>query len=142
MKRELSFEKVYPQSPEEVWHALTDSTALARWLMENDFEPRPGHRFHFRMKSRLGFERRIPCEVLKVDEPRLLSYTWGSKGSIVTFRLEAVDGGTRLELEHTGFNGVRGLALGWLLSHGWVRKIEELLPAALADMASGKGESR
>jgi len=139
VKHELSFEKLYPQSPEVVWRALTDSAALGQWLMENDFEPRPGHCFHFRLKSRLGFERLIPCQVLKVDEPRLLQYTWGSKGSIVTFRLEATNGGTRLRLEHTGFGGVRGHAFGWLLSHGWARKIHELLPAVLADMAALKG---
>ncbi len=136
MKRELRFEKIYGDPPKDVWHALTDSAALADWLMENDFIPRCGHRFHFRFKSRLGFERKIACEVLEVDEPRLLSYTWGGPGSVVTFRLEAMEGGTRLRLEHTGFSGARGFAFGWALSHGWKHKIEERLPAVLADIAA------
>ena len=134
MKRDLSFEIVYPNRPEDVWRALTNSDELAGWLMENDFAARIGHKFQFRSKSRFGSERIIPCEVVEVDEPRVLSYRWGGKGSVVTFRLEPVAGGTRLCLEHRGFGGVRGLALAWVLSHGWAHKIDQRLPAVLARM--------
>ena len=136
MKRDLSFEIVYPNRPEDVWHALTSSDALAGWLMENDFAPRIGHKFHFRSKSRFGFNRVIPCEVLEVDEPRVLSYSWGVKGSVVTFRLEPSVDGTRLRLEHKGLGGVRGIALAWVLSHGWRHKIDQRLPAVLTSIAS------
>ncbi len=135
VKRDLSFEIVYPNRPEDVWRALTDSDALAGWLMENNFKPQVGHKFHFRSKSRLGFERIIPCEVLKVEKPGVLSYAWGNSGSVVTFRLEPVAEGTRLRLEHKGLSGIRGLALAWVLGHGWVRKIEQCLPAVLSDVA-------
>ena len=135
MKRDLSFEIVYPNRPEDVWHALTSSDALAGWLMENDFAPRVGHKFHFRSKSRFGFNRVIPCEVLEVDEPRVLSYSWGVKGSVVTFRLEPSVDGTRLRLEHKGLGGVRGIALAWLLSHGWRHRIDQRLPAVLTSIA-------
>jgi len=118
VKPELAFETVYADPPQDVWRALTDPAALADWLMDNDFLPRRGHRFHFRLKPVFGFERKIACQVLEVDEPRLLSFTWGGPGSVVTFRLEAVEGGTRLRLEHTGFSGARGFASGWILSHG------------------------
>ena len=96
MKRDLRFEAVYSNRLEEVWHALTDSGSLADWLMENDFKPLPGHKFHFRSKSRSGIERSIPCEVLAVDEPQLLSWNWGDEGSVVTSaggdnRRDAVD---------------------------------------------------
>jgi uncharacterized protein YndB with AHSA1/START domain len=64
VKRDLKFEAVYPNRLEEVWHALTDCNSLADWLMENDFKPLPGHKFHFRSKSRFGIEQLIPCEVL------------------------------------------------------------------------------
>jgi uncharacterized protein YndB with AHSA1/START domain len=95
--------------------------------MENDFKPLPGHTFHFRSKSRFGVERLIPCEVLVVDEPRLLSWNWGDEGSVVTFRLEATAGGTRLILQHTGLKGVRGLVLAWVLSHGWARRTKSIV---------------
>jgi uncharacterized protein YndB with AHSA1/START domain len=135
VKRDLSFEIVYPNRPEDVWRALTCSDALADWLMENDFAPRIGHKFHFRSKSRFGFNRVIPCEVLEVDEPRVLSYSWGVKGSVVTFRLEPSVDGTRLRLEHKGLGGVRGIALAWVLSHGWRHKIDQRLPAVLTSIA-------
>jgi uncharacterized protein YndB with AHSA1/START domain len=138
VKRDLRFEVVYPNRIEDVWHALADSGALASWLMENDFKPLPGHRFHFRWKSRIGFERLIPCEVLVVDEPRVLSWSWGEEGSVVTFRLVATPEGTQLTLEHTGLKGARGFALGWILRHGWAHKIEQKLPAVLANRGFGK----
>jgi uncharacterized protein YndB with AHSA1/START domain len=134
VKRDLTLEIVYPNRPEEVWRALTNPDDLADWLMENDFAARIGHKFHFRSESRFGFERIIYCEVVEVDEPRVLSYSWGSAGSVVTFRLEPVAGGTRLRLEHKGSSGVRGLALAWVLSHGWAHKIDRRLPAVLARM--------
>jgi uncharacterized protein YndB with AHSA1/START domain len=139
MSRDLKLEAVYPNRPEEVWRALTDPEALGQWLMENDFVPQVGHKFHFRAKSKVGFQRTIPCEVLVVDEPRVLSFTWGEKGSVVTFRLQPVAEGTRLSLEHTGFRGARGLAVAWILGHGWVRKIEQRLPALIAQLVSGHG---
>ena len=138
MKRDLRFEVVYPNRIVDVWHALADSGALASWLMENDFKPLPGHRFHFRWKSRFGFERLIQCEVLVVDEPRVLSWSWGEEGSVVTFRLVATPEGTQLTLEHTGLKGARGFALGWILRHGWAHKIEQKLPAVLANRGFGK----
>jgi uncharacterized protein YndB with AHSA1/START domain len=136
VSRDLRFEVVYPNRPEEVWRALTDADALAGWLMENDFAPRVGHRFHFRLKSRFGIERMIPCEVLEVEEPKVLSYRWGERGSIVTFRLEAVAEGTRLTLEHKGLRGLRGAAMAWVLRNGWARKIKERIPAVLAGIAA------
>jgi uncharacterized protein YndB with AHSA1/START domain len=136
VKRDIKIEAVYPNTIKDVWHALTDPASLAGWLMENDFKPLPGHRFHFRSKSRFGLQRSIACQVLVVEAPRILSWSWGNEGSVVTFRLAATAEGTRLRLEHTGLRGARGLALAWLLGHGWGHKIEQRLPTVLADNAS------
>jgi len=62
--------------------------------------------------------------------------TGAMKEASSPFRLEAITGGTRLILEHTGLKGMRGLALAWVLSHGWARKIDRRLPAVLACAAS------
>jgi uncharacterized protein YndB with AHSA1/START domain len=105
VKRDLKFEAVYPNRLEEVWHALTDSGSLADWLMENDFKPLPGHKFHFRSQSRFGLERLIPCEVLVVDEPRLLSWNWGDEGSVVTL---SVGGDNRRDAADLGAYGTEG----------------------------------
>lgn len=107
MLRDLKLDVFYPYSPERVWKAIANRRALAAWLMENDFEPQVGHKFRFVPQPEPGVEGTIYCEVIELDEPRSLSYTWrGSltcKPTIVTLRLVPVDGGTQLQLEHQGF---------------------------------------
>ena len=76
MKRNVIMERVYPFPPEQVWEALADSRALSEWLMENDFQPYVGHRFQFRTNPQWGFDGSVHCEVITVDRPRRLAYTW------------------------------------------------------------------
>jgi uncharacterized protein YndB with AHSA1/START domain len=107
MLQNIKNEVFYPYPPERVWQVITNRQALAAWLMENDFEPRVGHKFRFQMEAQPGIENTIYCEVIKLDEPRSLSYTWrGSfmcQPTVVTWTLLPVEGGTKLQLEHTGF---------------------------------------
>jgi uncharacterized protein YndB with AHSA1/START domain len=86
MKRDLHFEVTYPHPPEKVWRALTDPQAIAQWLMENNFEARLGHKFQFRTKPAPGFDGVVNCEVLEMDPPRRLAYSWsgGNLNTIVT----------------------------------------------------------
>ena len=44
----MNLDVIYPYQPQRVWEVLTDSRALAAWLMENNFEPKVGHRFQFK----------------------------------------------------------------------------------------------
>ncbi len=129
----IKFEIVYPSSPSKVWKALTDRQALAAWLMENDFEPKLGHRFQFRTKPAPGFDGIVHCEVTAIEEPRLLAYTWSGGGheTVVTWRLEPVEGGTRLQLEHSGFRYLRGFFLSRLLGSGWNRMLKRRLPKVI-----------
>ncbi len=107
MLRDLKLDVFYPYSPEQVWRAITNRRALAAWLMDNDFEPRVGHKFRFEPDPQQGVEDTIYCEVIELDEPKSLSYTWRGgfmcKPTIVTWTLLPVDGGTQLQLEHKGF---------------------------------------
>jgi uncharacterized protein YndB with AHSA1/START domain len=107
MLRNIRTKVFYPHPPERVWQAIANRRALAAWLMDNDFEPRLGHKFRFQTQPLPGLEGTIHCEVIELEEPRRLSYTWRggnlSKHSIVTWTLEPVDGGTQLQLEHKGF---------------------------------------
>ncbi len=106
MLRDLKTEVFYPHPPQRVWQVLTNRRALAAWLMDNDFEPRVGHKFRFQTQSLPGLEGTVNCEVIELDEPKRLSYTWQDSlmpyPSIVTWTLTPVDGGTRLHLEHQG----------------------------------------
>jgi uncharacterized protein YndB with AHSA1/START domain len=134
MKRDLHFEIVYPHPPERVWHALTDPAAIAQWLMPNNFEPRVGHKFHFRTKPRRSWDGVVQCEVLELDRPRRLAYAWNGSGlnTVVTFTLDPMPEGTRLRLDHRGFAGVKGLMLSFILGSGWKSNIlRRNLPAVL-----------
>jgi|SRR5687768_14298222 len=121
MKRDLTFEYVYAFDVEEVWFALTDAVTLSQWLMPNDIVPTPGARFQFHTKPAPGFDGIVHCEVLRVERPTLLSYSWrgGGVDTVVTFTLRQVAEGTLLRLEHTGFEGVRAVFVSFLLGSGW-----------------------
>jgi uncharacterized protein YndB with AHSA1/START domain len=115
-----------PQPPDAVWRALTESAALADWMMPNDFQPRVGHRFTFQSQPnpQYGFDGLIHCEVLECTPPSSLAYTWDAgplQGTRVSYRLEPAGAGTTLHFEHTGFDTsqewsggvVQGAEQGW-----------------------------
>ena len=135
MKRDLTFTRVYRHPPERVWHALADSRALAEWLMPNNFEPRVGHTFQFRTQPAPGFDGIVHCEVLEVDAPRRLAYTWKGgpmrRPTVVTWTLTAVPEGTLLRLEHTGFEGLGGLVTSFILGRGWKGLLRQKLAQVL-----------
>lgn len=123
MKRELRYERFYKQPPEVVWRALTDPQALAAWYMENDFQPVVGHKFTFHTAPAPGFDGVLYCEVIHVDAPHQLAYTfiggYMERKTTVTWTLTAHEGGTRLLLEHTGFTGLTDVAVSSILDSGW-----------------------
>jgi uncharacterized protein YndB with AHSA1/START domain len=119
-------ETVYPHPVERVWRAITDPESIAAWLMRNDFAPVVGHRFRFHTEPRPGFDGVVHCEVLEVDEPRRLVYSWvgGPLRTRVTWTLTPEGAGaTRLRLEHEGFVGVKGFFIRSMLARGWKSKI-------------------
>ena len=115
-------EVIYPYPIEEVWQAIASKKALSSWLMETDFEPIVGKRFSFKTNPQPGFDGLVEGEVLVVEAPHKLVYSWqgGSlKRTVVTFRLEEIKEGTKLTLEHTGFAGLRELIPRFILGSGW-----------------------
>ena len=95
MSLTLSLDFQFTASIEKVWSALTDSSKLAKWIMENDFKPDVGHRFQFRTQPTEWWNGIIEGEVLIVDAPHRLSYTWASGGEkhTVTWTLQDVGDG-------------------------------------------------
>jgi uncharacterized protein YndB with AHSA1/START domain len=139
MARKIRFEAVYPFSPDQVWVVLTDPVALGDWLMPNDFQPVIGHRFQFRTKPAPGFSGVVDCEVLELDPPRRLAFSWAGGGidTVVTFDLAPEGASTRMVLEQAGFKGPRGLMVSAILTGGWRRMAEQRLPAAIARVRDG-----
>lgn len=121
IRRELHLDR----PPQAVWHALTDAAALAEWMYPNDFEPRVGHRFTFRVppNARLEDGLVVRGEVLTCDPPHELVFTWVVEGFLntrVRYRLQPDGAGTCVLFEHSGFehDGARtGAAYGWDRMH-------------------------
>ncbi|MEU5861399.1 MULTISPECIES: SRPBCC domain-containing protein [unclassified Nonomuraea] len=95
--------------PRKVWRALTDPELMARWLMPNDFRLEVGHRFTFTTQPRkaVGFDGVVHCEVLEFEEEKLLRISWSDRKQAdwtVTWRLVPEGRGTRLFLDHEGFD--------------------------------------
>ena len=130
MKSSVKLKQDYPNTPEELWVALTDVKALSVWLMETSgFCPEIGCRFQFRSKPTKHWRGIVDCEVLDVQPNLLLSYSWQGDDdgtvTVVTWRLEPIPAGTRLTLTHTGFEGISGLLLGKLiLGPGWKKMMK------------------
>lgn len=121
IRRELHF----AQPPQQVWSALTNAAALAEWMYPNDFAPRVGHRFTFRVppKPQLEHGLVINCEVIKCEPPRELVFTWivaDFLNTEVAYRLEPEGTGTRVLFEHSGFEqdgAFKGAEFGWNMMH-------------------------
>ena len=109
MKEQVKLNIFYPHPPDKVWQALTDCRILNAWMMNNDFEPCLGHKFKFESNSLPGIKTIIHCEVVELNKPKRLAYTWQdemtSEPSLVVWTLNPVEGGTQLQLQHqqTGY---------------------------------------
>lgn len=129
MSLTLSLDFQFTTSIEKVWSALTDSSKLAKWVMENDFKPVVGHRFQFRTQPTEYWNGIIDGEVLIVDEPNRLSYTMASgETHTATWTLQDLGNGkVNLHLEQTGISNEQALAgakYGWAK---WGGELEKLL---------------
>jgi uncharacterized protein YndB with AHSA1/START domain len=134
MSNTIRREMLIPQSPEKVWEALADSATLAEWMYPNDFEPRLGRRFTFRVppNPKVNFDGLVVnCEVMACDPPSLLAFSWSAGGLVdtrVSFRLEPDGDATRLFFEHAGFD----LSQPWGeqafkgAEYGWAKMLKEL----------------
>jgi uncharacterized protein YndB with AHSA1/START domain len=85
--------------PEKVWRALTEPELLARRWAPGDVAPVVGHTFHLEMPG-WGSQ---PCEVLEVGPPGRFVYTFTANWTL-TWRLVPEGTGTRLLLDHCGFD--------------------------------------
>src|SRR5437870_3144073 len=115
MQQNLSFRRYLRHSPERVWKALTDRAILSRWYLDNDFSPVVGHRFTFHPAPESGFHGTLRGEVILVEEPYQLVYTFQGdplkRPTTVTWTLTPDGAGTLLTLQHTGFSDLSDTAL-------------------------------
>lgn len=109
--RSVQLERWLAAPPEGVWRALTESRLLQRWLMENDFQPRVGHRFTLRAAPLPHWNGIADCEVLLLAPPQQLMHSWNASAeeaargprTVLTYTLTRANDGTRLQVTQSGF---------------------------------------
>jgi uncharacterized protein YndB with AHSA1/START domain len=112
--------------PTKVWRALTDPEIHAKWWAAGDVKPVVGHKFELDMGP-WGMQA---CEVIAVETEKLLRYSF-ALDTTITWTLEAEGEGTRLHLEHAGFDLDSPMAKKAFegMGHGWPEVLKRIEPA-------------
>jgi uncharacterized protein YndB with AHSA1/START domain len=135
----LRFDQYLAHPPAAVWRALTDPELVARWWAVGDVKPVVGHRFTLDM-GQWGVQ---PCEVTAVDPERRLEYHFarGVLDTTIAWRLEPEGEGTRLHVEHAGFDldSPPGRQAYAGMGNGWPHVLNNVQRVLDAEGAPAKG---
>lgn len=144
MKRSIKLKWFYPYPVETLWDCLTDPEKLKEWnnLKRSGFKAEVGFRWMEEQKPRKGWDGKMYFEVLEVVPLKKLSYSF--KGgpnpqtmtldTVVTWTLTPKNGGTELHLEHTGFEGLKGLITSLIMEKGWNKHFAKKLMNYLKEL--------
>jgi uncharacterized protein YndB with AHSA1/START domain len=135
--------------PERVFRALASKEVVDWWVRPGVFDTkewtgdvRVGG--HWRASGHAhGQPYVLEGEFLEVDPPRKLVHTWQRAGApgqptIVTYLLEALEGGTRITLRHEGFVA-RAQCTGACI--GWETSFEQLAAVVVDQHASRRASA-
>ena len=123
-------------TPERVFRALTTDEVTRWWGSPDTYRTtlwvgdlRVGGKWRTEGASADGKPFQVSGEFLEVDPPRKVAFTWradwdGNNLTTVTYRLEPIEGGTRVTLRHEGFQGRREACEGH--TTGWERVLRLL----------------
>jgi uncharacterized protein YndB with AHSA1/START domain len=124
--------------PERVFRALASKEIVEWWGADGVYrttewtgDVRAGGKWRCVGMGADGHTFAVEGEYREVEEPHRLVYTWSptwapGAPTLVAIRLEAIDGGTRVTVRHSGFASRESCAghtdgwtqvLGWLLQH-------------------------
>ena len=95
----ISVDQFVAAPPAKVWRLLTEPELMRLWWAEGEVAAVVGHQFTLDMP---GYGKQ-PCKVLEVDPPHRFVYTFTASWTLA-WRLEAEGTGTRVFLEHSGFD--------------------------------------
>jgi uncharacterized protein YndB with AHSA1/START domain len=123
--------------PERVFRALTSADEIPRWWGQEGVyrttkwttDLRVGGRWRADGVGADGKAFFVEGEFLEIDAPHKLVHTWRPEWdegvTTVTYEIEAIAGGARVTVKHTGFGERRdscaGHAFGWEQVLGWLR---------------------
>jgi uncharacterized protein YndB with AHSA1/START domain len=124
-------------APERVFRALTTPEEIVRWWGSDELyrttdwvqDLRVGGRWRASGRGSDGVAFSVEGEFLEIDPPRTLIQSWKpdwDDGHVtrLTYRLEAIEGGTRVTVRHEGFgdrtDSCRNHAHGWSNVLDWL----------------------
>lgn len=130
MKFEVAVTRYYPHSMEKVWKGLISEAAISEWLMPaRGFVAEDGCRFEMSCKNEDGETDTYCCEVLELDPPKRMRWSWVLAGNEaqglteVEFRLKPKGDGTEVTVFH---RGDRDREMLERFKSGWPTKLDQL----------------
>ena len=126
MKKDISKKKVIKSSIDEVWKAISNQELLSKWFFESTLEQKETGKVVFKDNN----DKYFSGEVLTIQEPINLAYSWNDPNlnhtTYVWWKLMEQDEKTIVELEHSGFKGVRGEIRGFSYGSFWTKALKNL----------------
>lgn len=126
--------------PARVFQAITERDQALQWGGGKDFkivswemDARPGGKWCYTAEERKHPDTKFDHhgEILQIDPPRLLEYTWfaswhpdPSHRTIVRWDLTPTPTGTRLKVTHSGLAPLAGAAQGY--AQGWPGLVQQI----------------
>ena len=137
MKRDIKLQWFYPYPIETIWECLTEPEILKQWSPMKDFKPEIGFECQTIQPPRRAqnWDGIMYLKILEIVPQQRLSYSFKGGPSpgvvtldtIVTWILIPKDGGTELQLEHTGFTGAKNFFTSFIMEMGWKKIVNKKL---------------
>ncbi len=154
MQRTIHLQQFFPQNPELVWRCLTDADLLGKWFMANNIKAEPGAEFIFKMAPQKGWDGVTHCQITELIPLSKIAYTYrgeatGEKAlacaginsepadkagkhlfmtldTVLSFTLHPENSGTRLEVNHSGYKGLKLVIVSLIMGMGWKKQLKKL----------------
>jgi len=117
------------EAPQEaIFRLLTEADQVRRWMPMVEYNARVGSAYRFVKGEHVAIG-----EVIEIDPPRSISYTWDWKDApigartVLKFELTKDGSGTLVRLTHTGFPNLESAENH---QHGWVYYLGRLKTVA------------
>lgn len=131
MKDLITKEHVFKHSIDKIWNAISKAEEISTWFIPADFKAEVGYKYTFNSPDTENCSK--ITGIVKQANPYTLIYTWmiadTNVETTVTWKLEKIEGGTKLYLEHSGisnYSGDTAVTMFNSFNGGWNNCITEL----------------
>ncbi|MFD2562408.1 SRPBCC family protein [Aquimarina rubra] len=131
MKDSIIKEQIFKHSIDKIWNAISRQEEISSWFIPADFKAEVGYKYTFNSPDEENCSQ--ITGTIKQAHPYTLEYTWivanTDVETTVTWKLEKVEEGTKLYLEHSGianYPGETAVTMFNSFHGGWDNCIHEL----------------